>query len=167
MMNHKRPSHAEMKKTDEEWEKERAEVLKSYQNVRGSEIFALDQSVLLFLKYRLPYTRKHWERDHNIDKETCPDQYQEFCELCELIELTDYILEEKWDEEIVDPEPYDWTGKTFKDYMKDNFIKQPDGSALMKPSSAAHDEYLKKLWKLEAGKRERWLELFGKLFWRL
>jgi len=167
IIKQKRPTFAEMKKLDDEWNAERAKVEKAYKTVYRSETMALDESVLRFLKYRLPHVKTGWEKAHNIDKDHCPEQYQEYCDLCELIELTDYILDEKWDTEIPDPEPYDWNGKSFNEFWKDNFTKNPDGSSTMKPSSPAKQKYYDDKRALEYKKRDRWLELLNTLFWRL
>jgi len=165
--NGKRPSHKEMKKADDEWDAERAKVKQSYQTVYKSEAFALDESVMEFLKYRLPLVKTGWEKAHNIDKDSCPQQYQEYCDLCELIELTDYILEEKWDKEIVDPEPSTWDGKNSEEWWDSFTTKNKDGPRTSKPSSKAKKKYYEDLRALEFKTRDRWLELLSKLFWRL
>ena len=158
------------KKKFEKWRKadklhaEKEErVEKNYKDVVDIEGYALDEYLMKWLKYRLPLVKEGWEKVIDIDKETCPSQHQEYNELCELIELTDYILAEKWDEEYEDPKkPEDDLSA-----LLERGEKTKDGGTILPPLSKEYSAYLKKVRKLETLKKERWLKLLTKLFWRL
>ena len=153
----------EWRKADKLHAEKEERVEKNYKDVVDIEGHALDKYLMKWLKYRLPLVKTGWEKVCDIDKETCPSQHKEYNELCELIELTDYILGEKWDEEYENPKKpeYDLFA------MLERGEKTKDGSTILPPLSKEYSAYLKKVCKLETQKKERWLGLFTKLFWRL
>ena len=154
---------AEWRKADKIYAEKEERVEKNYKDVVDIEGYALDEYLMKWLKYRLPLVKEGWEKTIDIDKETCPSQHQEYNEICEIIMLTDYILGEKWDEEYKDPKkPED---DLFA--MLERGEKTKDGGTILPPFSKEYSAYMKKVRKLETQKRERWLKLFIKLFWRL
>jgi len=153
---------AEWREADKKWDAVEKKIEENYADVYEQECFALDERIMKWLKHRLPHVKAGWEKMHDIDKDSCPKQHQEYNELCELIKLTDYILEEGWYNEFERP-------ANERDLLKILKETKPnkDGSITLPPSSPEEHEYHKNMWEAEWKAKERWLEIFSKLFWRL
>lgn len=117
---------------------EQEELCRSYDNVKAMEIFSLDMSIIRWLRPRLQLLKEAWEKHIVIDTGIQKKQYQA---ICELINLSTYILEDKWYEEVADPEPddkpFDWD-----DPLK--FIPTEDGGHMM-----INEEHLEEMLKTE------------------
>ena len=153
---------AEWRAADKKWDANEKKIDGNYAAVFPQEGTALDVYLMRWLKHRLPLVKIGWEKTNDIDKVSCPEQHKEYNELCELIKLTDYILAEGWDNEFERPA----NEKNLLEILKEI---EPDekGNKTLPPSSPEMHEYHKNVWEAEWKARERWLEIFGKLFWRL
>jgi len=175
-------------KNDKIYEANIKKIEKAYSTVVDQECWDLGDSTLQWLKHRLPMVKKDWENSINIDAKECPKQFIEYTNLCELIELTDYIIGCKWEDAFDnedDGNPFDWDNDL-------KYRKLENGGSLMlnerhlaemlkeditperKSQILARISYLRKsaanTWGrlyLEDQKRNRWIELFSSLIWRL
>lgn len=165
---------------------EQEELYRCYDDVKPMEIFLLHMNIIRWLRPRLQLLKESWEKHIVIDKGIQKKQYQA---ICELIDLSTYILEDKWYDEVVDPEPddkpFDWD-----DPLK--FMPTEDGGHMMineehleemlktetDPQKIARiearqvcsknkREYRQKLNNLEWAAKEKYIKLLSKYFYAL
>jgi len=153
------------------YDKNLAKVKKIYDNVEWTEIFDISLSLTKWLLPRLKKLKERWEDWVELEKDKKQKEIYE--RLIEMIELSEYIIEQKWDDEFEYPDNpnIDSSNGLPKDYFIPTGDLDEEGEPLFsfnekyKPTPE-QDEYYKKIRKIESQKLDRWLEIINKDLWK-